>query len=81
MSQAQMRLRAKDAAGALELLDEHVRSFPRGALREEQVAARVQALCALGRVPEARSETVRFLADHPHSPYATKLRAACGAAP
>ncbi|HEY3449234.1 MAG TPA: hypothetical protein VGK67_22960 [Myxococcales bacterium] len=81
MSQAQQKLRDGDAAGALALLDEHVSSFPRGALSEERAAARVQALCALGRVPEARSESVEFLADHPRSPYAAKVRSACGVAP
>lgn len=81
MSRAQLELRSGNAAGALDALDEYVRSFPRGALREEQVAARVQALCALHRVPEARAETVQFLADHPQSPYTAKVRASCGAAP
>ena len=81
MSQAQLDLRSGDAAGALALLDEYLRSFPRGALREEQVAARVQALCLLGRVPEARAEAVQFLADHPQSAYAAKVRASCAGAP
>lgn len=78
--QATLRANSGDAAGALELLDLHAQRYPRGTLREERAAARVQALCALGRAEEAKAETARFLSENPHSPYSARVQASCGAA-
>ena len=71
-------LRAGDAARALALLEEHARAFPHGILAEERSAERVSALCALGRIDDARAETARFLLATPDSPLATSVRASCG---
>jgi hypothetical protein len=67
-----------DATRALVLLAEHARRYPKGALGEERDAARVRALCALGRSAEAREATERFLRTSPQSPLAGPLRASCG---
>lgn len=48
-----------------------------GALREERLAARVLALCALGRVREAESSARRFQALAPESPLLPRLTASC----
>ncbi|KYF49516.1 hypothetical protein BE04_37450 [Sorangium cellulosum] len=74
---AQGALRAGDAGRALALLEEHAAEFRAGTLRQERMAARVFALCALGRIDEARAEAARFLRDAPRSPLAERVRAAC----
>jgi hypothetical protein len=51
-------LRAGRPAEALRSLDEYRTRFPKGVLGEEQRAARVQALCALGRFDEANASLV-----------------------
>jgi hypothetical protein len=47
-------------ASALKALDEHQRRFPSGALAQERSAARIQALCALGRTSQAEAESARL---------------------
>ena len=53
--------RLRDAARALELLDEHSRRFPSGALRGEVRWLRVQSLERAGRFDEALSESEALL--------------------
>jgi hypothetical protein len=59
---------------ALVLLNEHERKFRKGVLTEERTAARIQALCSLGRLTEAES-----LLSHlsPKSVYGRSARRAC----
>ncbi len=66
-----------DARGALALLDEHGRTFPSGVLAEERDAERVAALCASGQVDRARAEATRFIAAHPGSAVASRVRRTC----
>ena len=70
-------LHAGDAARALALFDEHARTFPQGVLAEERAAERVVALGSLRRCDEARAAAADFLAAHPVSPLAPRVRAAC----
>jgi hypothetical protein len=77
LSRAETELHAGRPASALELLDEHRRKFPRGALVQERIAARVQALCALGRTSEAESELARLKRVSPDSPQEARAREAC----
>jgi hypothetical protein len=81
LSDAQAAVRGGDAARALALLDEHAQRYPKGALGEERDAARVAALCALGRNAEARTLADRFLRTVPDSPHAGPMRASCAGAP
>lgn len=76
LSRAETDLHAGRFADALRLLGEHERKFPRGTLVQERVAARVRALCALGRVKDADAELVRV---SPGSLHEGRLREACGA--
>jgi RNA polymerase sigma-70 factor (ECF subfamily) len=78
LRRADQALRIGDPARALELLDEHARTFPDGVLAEERSAERVTTLCTLGRVNQARSEAARFLAIHADSPLAKVVRGSCG---
>jgi hypothetical protein len=81
LREAHAAMRGGQATHALVLLDEHARRFPKGALGEERDAARVAALCALGRVVEARAAADRFLRASPLSPHAGRVRASCGGSP
>ncbi len=68
---------AHDGTIALARLDEHATRFPQGALVEERIAARVLALCSVGRVANARVEAQRFLVARPRSPLAAQVRGSC----
>jgi len=70
-------LQGGDPARALALLSEPSASTEGQSLQEERAAARVLALCELGRGEEARAEAARFLAQNPGSPLADRVRNAC----
>jgi hypothetical protein len=75
---AHAALGAGDPRHALELLDHAESASAReGPLRQERTAARIVALCALGRLEEARGLTRSFVNDWPQSPLVARLRAAC----
>jgi len=81
LSKATSELRAGRANDGLKLLEEHERKFPSGRLAEERRAARIQALCALGKLPEAEAELARLKASSPRSPHLARAQRACGLAP
>ena len=70
-----------EAAQALRLLDAHETRFHRGTLYEERLAARVLALCALGRIDAARSTAQELAHAAPQSPHLSRVRASCIAQP
>jgi hypothetical protein len=72
---AQSELAARHPARVLALLDRYSRLFPRGILRPEARAARVNALCMAGRTAEAEREVVRLDRSNPDSPLAGRGRA------
>jgi hypothetical protein len=74
---AQRALREGDGAQALGHLDALAARHPDGVLREERLAARVLALCAAGRVDEAREAGQRFVAEMPGSVQADRVRGSC----
>ncbi len=76
LSRATRDLHAGHPAEALKSLDEYRRRFPKGLLGEEQRAARVQTLCALGRFTEA-NEKITGLASQ--SPLAVRAKQFCDA--
>jgi RNA polymerase sigma-70 factor (ECF subfamily) len=78
LNEAQRALASGQADRALQILDRHAHEFPRGSLAEERAAARILALCALGRVTAARAETAAFVRQSPESPLVERVRAACG---
>lgn len=75
LSRAEMELHRGKPENALTLLREHEQRFSNGLLREERIAARVQALCALGRSSDANAQETLL---SPHSLHAHKSRSACG---
>jgi hypothetical protein len=78
LARASSELRAGRPAGAMKALDEHQRLFPSGVLTQERTAARIQALCALGRTKDARSALERLARTAPNSPHEVRARKACG---
>ena len=78
LSRAEQQLNAGQADEALSTLGEHERRFPHGALAEERMAARVQSLCALGRVADARADLTKFARAYPRSAHLDHARAFCG---
>ena len=81
LSQASAELHAGRPAAALNALDEHRRRFPRGALAQERTSARIQALCALGRMNDAQGELARLARMSPSSLHLARARKACGSGP
>lgn len=78
LSRAMTVLRAGNPSEALRLLETHRQQFPSGRLAEERRAARVQALCALGRRPEAETELSKLERSAPRSPHVARAKRACG---
>jgi len=74
---AQRELARNQGGAALALLDEHAAKFPRGALSEERAAARILALCRLGRTGEARRAAEAFVGAAPQSPLVPRLESSC----
>jgi hypothetical protein len=74
---ARDRLVARDPRGALALVEQHAAQHPRGVLTEEREAARVHALCGLGRQREARSAASEFRGAFPRSPHLRALARSC----
>jgi hypothetical protein len=75
LSRAATELHSGRPEKALKLLDERERRFKVGILAEERVAARVQALCALGRNAEADAQLSQL---SPKSVQGDRARRACG---
>lgn len=81
LREAHGALQGGDAERALALLDAQTADAEGQKLREERAAARVLALCKLGRVAEANEEASRFLQASPRSPLADRVRKACQTSP
>jgi len=64
-----------DGVSALGRLDEHVTADRQ--FLAERSAARILALCSLGRTAEARRATAAFLRDHPRSVQRTAVERSC----
>jgi hypothetical protein len=72
-----IRLRATaqtDPAAALAAADEGNQRFPDGLFGQEREAIAIGALVRLGRDAEAQARGARFLAAHPTSPFAERIR-------
>jgi hypothetical protein len=79
IAEVQRALRDGQARRALGLLDAEDRAHPRGVLVEERAAARVFALCSLGRDGEARRAAAEFARRFPNSLLGERVRASCTA--
>jgi hypothetical protein len=68
-----------DAAGALRALDDFDRRFGRSPMAEEAALLRLEATAARGDSSGAAALAQRFLAAHPHSVHAARVRSIVGA--
>jgi hypothetical protein len=73
---AQQALRQGNATFALQKLDEHARRFEHSQFDEERSAARILALCALGRLEEGRTLLAAFTRRFRESPATPRVSAA-----
>jgi hypothetical protein len=73
LDRARGALAAGDAHGALGALDRYDRAFPKGALQQEALRLRVEALVAANDRAAARSLANRFRSLYPNSTYAKRL--------
>jgi hypothetical protein len=78
LSRAEQQMHDGLAGDALKTLAEHERRFPTGSLAEERLAARVQALCMLGRTADAKGDLMRLTRAYPRSPQLERARKVCG---
>ena len=74
LDRARDALASGNAGGALRLVDEYDRQFPRGALAQEATALRIEALFQQGNRDAAVRMAERFLAANPKSPHAGRIR-------
>lgn len=77
LAEVQRALREGRNAQALRLVEEQRQQFARGELQPERDAAQIVALCAVGRVADARAAARNFLSNSPRSPFAARIRASC----
>ena len=75
---AQAALRDGDTGAALRVLKEHAVLFPAGQFAQDREALRAVALCTAGRA-QGKQLAAKFLAAHPGSIHADRVRDACGA--
>jgi hypothetical protein len=71
---ARSKLGSGDARGALAVLDEHSRKFPRGRLGLEAEVLRIDALSRAGETAAAKKRAEAFLKRHPKSVLAQRVR-------
>lgn len=67
-----------DGITALRALDDHGKTYPDGILAGRRDVLRVIATCTVGRVPAAREQAEKYLAEHPRSTEAARIRRVCG---
>jgi hypothetical protein len=77
LHRAQSAWRAREAARALAIVDEHRARYPRSALRVEREGLQVLALCELGRKSEAARVARTLLAREPLSPLRAAIEQSC----
>jgi TolA-binding protein len=75
IDRARTALSANDVATADAALTEHAREFPNGTFADEAKVLRIDALAKKGDRARAASAAKAYLASHPDSPYADRLRA------
>jgi hypothetical protein len=74
IDRAESALAAGNVSEALRLVNDYETRFPTGSLSQEAAVLRIEALSKQGKREEAAALANRFLAAHPSSPYAAKLR-------
>jgi hypothetical protein len=74
LDEARARLAKQQARAALATLDSYRNQYPTGALRQEAMLLRIDALLGMHAQPAARRLAHRFLAENPTSPHGPRVR-------
>ncbi|MFO0613870.1 MAG: hypothetical protein U0414_14860 [Polyangiaceae bacterium] len=74
VTEVRSKLRSGDAAGALALLSAMQKQFGGGHMSEDRAVLTIEALAASGNTSAARTNADAFLAAHPSSPFASRVR-------
>lgn len=77
LAQAHQKISLGNPQGALTVLREHQKRFPRGTLSLERQATLAVARCLAGETTRGRTEAERFRRTHPNSPMVKRLELAC----
>jgi len=77
LSEANAAVERGDAGKAQEILRDYDRRFRAGVLAQERAGTGVLALCAAGRLQEARAAAARFLSRWPRSPLVARIKDSC----
>lgn len=77
LARARAALREGDPTRALAALKSHAEAFTEGQLGEDREALRVEALCAAGRVDDARAAARAFAQGWPRSPHVARVQKIC----
>jgi RNA polymerase sigma-70 factor (ECF subfamily) len=81
LADARRAVQRGDDKGALLLLDEHARVFPKGWLANDRVVEHIVVLCNLGRQAEAMREATTFLQGRADSPLTHRVATSCAGQP
>jgi hypothetical protein len=81
LDEARAALRSGRAAESLAALDRYGAAYPKGSLRVEATALRIEALLRSGRRDRAEALADAFLVHNPKSPYAARIRTLLAGAP
>jgi TolA-binding protein len=73
LDSARQDIDAGNSGKALEALDRYFRLFPKGVLRQESSALRIEALVRAGRLDEAKANLRAFDQSYPSSPQKQRL--------
>lgn len=79
IAEAEAALARNEPERALEVLDRHALRFPMGEHADDRLVLRIEALCALGRVTEAKAEAEGVRRVRPDSRALPRLADTCAA--
>ncbi|MCR9161476.1 MAG: sigma-70 family RNA polymerase sigma factor [Nannocystaceae bacterium] len=81
LQQARSALAEGQAERALEIVVAHARTYPDSALADLRAVVRVEALCALGKQPQARAEATILLERRPAMTARRRIEKSCAGSP
>lgn len=81
LQQARDAMKEGEPKRALDLVVAHAEAYPTSALADPRAVVRVEALCALGKAPQARAEAKLLLQRRPQMAARKRIERTCAAAP
>jgi len=77
IARARAAMQKGQPSAALGVLEEHLRRFPKGQMREDRAVLRIEALCAVGKRRQAEIEVEAFTRTFPGSAHLARVQALC----